>query len=211
MRALLGFAVVVAVAMLAISLVSGEAWAGNLLSPKSSSEAEATATGIGIAGAHAHQRQGQQQGQIQGQQQESVNVLDVYNENYNSDYNSNRAYGGSSHSGSGALSGTSGSGNSSVNVEGDDYDFPAMPAPASSASSAAEESPCGDTTGVAAQGVGGGGSIATITETCRAYRLKLLEEELGHDAFETKLARLTHYLGWFPRLLSHMATLGVLH
>jgi hypothetical protein len=71
-------------------------------------------------------------------------------------------------------------------------------------------SPCGDSTGLSGQvGVAGGG-LATVTETCRAFRLQVLEQG-SPDSFSTELARITYYVGWFPRLLLHVASFGVLN
>jgi len=73
-----------------------------------------------------------------------------------------------------------------------------------------EVSPCGDSTGLSGQvGVAGGG-LATVTETCRAYRLEVLSK-VSPDAMSTKLARFTHFVGWLPRTLLHVASFGVLN
>jgi hypothetical protein len=71
-------------------------------------------------------------------------------------------------------------------------------------------SPCGDSTGLSGQvGVAGGG-LATVTETCRAFRLQMLET-VSPDSYSTKLAEITHFVGWFPRMLLHVASFGVLN
>lgn len=71
-------------------------------------------------------------------------------------------------------------------------------------------SPCGDSTGLSGQvGVAGGG-LATVTEACRAYRLEVLTA-VSPDATTTKLARITHLVGWLPRTLLHVASFGVLN
>lgn len=73
-----------------------------------------------------------------------------------------------------------------------------------------EISPCGDSSGLSGQvGVAGGG-LATVTETCRAYRLEVLTK-VSPDATSTKLARFTHFVGWLPRTLLHVASFGVLN
>ena len=73
-----------------------------------------------------------------------------------------------------------------------------------------EVSPCGDSTGLSGQvGVAGGG-LATVTETCRAYRLEVLTK-VSPDTMSTKLARFTHFAGWLPRTLLHVASFGVLN
>ena len=73
-----------------------------------------------------------------------------------------------------------------------------------------EVSPCGDSTGLSGQvGVAGGG-LATVTETCRAYRLEVLTK-VSPDTMSTKLARITHFAGWLPRTLLHVASFGVLN
>ena len=83
-------------------------------------------------------------------------------------------------------------------------------APAASSFSEAAESPCGDATGMSGQtGIVGGG-IGTITETCRAYRLQRLQAG-EPEALSTKLAAITHFAGWFPRFLLHVASFGVLN
>jgi len=83
-------------------------------------------------------------------------------------------------------------------------------APPSSSASEAVASPCGDATGVSGQiGVAGAG-LATITETCRAYRLQRLQKA-APEATSTKLATITHYAGWFPRLVIHLASFGILN
>jgi len=72
------------------------------------------------------------------------------------------------------------------------------------------KTPCGDSSGLSAQtGVAGGG-LATIPETCRAYRLQRLQASAPDD-LSTKLATITHLAGWFPRLLLHVASCGVLN
>lgn len=81
--------------------------------------------------------------------------------------------------------------------------------------SASDRSPCGDSTGLSGQtGVAGGG-LATITETCRAWRLQVLAAEStredGSMPLTTHLAKVTHIVGWFPRMVLHVATLGVLN
>ena len=71
-------------------------------------------------------------------------------------------------------------------------------------------SPCGDSTGLSGQvGVAGGG-LATVTETCRAFRIQMLEA-VNPDATSTKLAKITHFVGWLPRTLLHVASFGVLN
>lgn len=73
-----------------------------------------------------------------------------------------------------------------------------------------EVSPCGDSTGLSGQvGVAGGG-LATVTETCRAYRLEVLTK-VSPETMSTKLARITHFVGWLPRTLLHVASFGVLN
>ena len=71
-------------------------------------------------------------------------------------------------------------------------------------------SPCGDSTGLSGQAGVVGGGLATVTETCRAYRLEVLTV-VSPDATSTKLARITHFLGWLPRTLLHVASFGVLN
>ena len=71
-------------------------------------------------------------------------------------------------------------------------------------------SPCGDSTGLSVQtGVAGGG-MATITEACRAFRLQTLQA-IGKGSFSTTLATITHYAGWLPRTILHVASFGVLN
>lgn len=71
-------------------------------------------------------------------------------------------------------------------------------------------SPCGDSTGLSGQvGVAGGG-LATVTETCRAFRIQMLEA-VNPDATSTKLAKITHFVGWLPRTILHVASFGVLN
>lgn len=71
-------------------------------------------------------------------------------------------------------------------------------------------SPCGDSTGLSVQtGVAGGG-MATVSETCRAYRLQQLQA-IGKGSFSTCLATITHYAGWLPRTILHIASFGVLN
>ena len=71
-------------------------------------------------------------------------------------------------------------------------------------------SPCGDSTGLSGQvGVAGGG-LATVTETCRAYRLEVLNK-VAPESTATKLARITHFVGWLPRTVLHVASFGVLN
>lgn len=77
-------------------------------------------------------------------------------------------------------------------------------------SSAAAESPCGDTTGVSAQTGVAGGALSTVSETCRAYRLQILQAQ-SPDSMSTKLAAVVHYVGFLPRLILHVGSLGVLN
>jgi hypothetical protein len=71
-------------------------------------------------------------------------------------------------------------------------------------------SPCGDSTGLSGQvGVAGGG-LATVSETCRAFRIQMLET-VNPDATSTKLAKVTHFVGWLPRTILHVASFGVLN
>ena len=74
----------------------------------------------------------------------------------------------------------------------------------------AAASPCGDSTGLSGQAGVVGGGLATVTETCRAYRLEVLTA-VSPDATTTKLARITHLVGWLPRTLLHVASFGVLN
>lgn len=71
--------------------------------------------------------------------------------------------------------------------------------------------PCGDTTGMSAQTGLAGASMATVPEVCRAYRLQLLRNSEEEVSFSTTLATITHYVGWFPRLVLHVGSLGVLN
>ena len=71
-------------------------------------------------------------------------------------------------------------------------------------------SPCGDSTGLSGQAGVVGAGLATVSETCRAYRLEVLEK-VSPDATTTKLARITHLVGWLPRTLLHVASFGVLN
>jgi hypothetical protein len=89
-------------------------------------------------------------------------------------------------------------------------DSHAESAPSSGAMSGEGKTPCGDASGLSAQTGLAGGGLATITETCRAYRLQRLQASKP-DAISTKLAAITHYAGWFPRLLLHVASCGVLN
>lgn len=106
--------------------------------------------------------------------------------------------------------------NPGLNVDFDSRDLVdaaerhAETAPRSESSSAAAASPCGDSTGLSGQtGVAGGG-LATITETCRAYRLQVLQSN-APESWSTKLAAGTHYAGWFFRTLLHIGSFGVLN
>ncbi len=81
----------------------------------------------------------------------------------------------------------------------------------SEAASMPNMTPCGDTTGMSAQTGLAGASMATIPEVCRAYRLQLLRNSEEERSFSTTLATITHYVGWFPRTLLHIGTLGVLN
>ena len=71
-------------------------------------------------------------------------------------------------------------------------------------------SPCGDSTGLSGQAGVVGAGLATVSETCRAYRLEVLEK-VSPGATTTKLARITHFAGWLPRTLLHVASFGVLN
>ena len=83
-------------------------------------------------------------------------------------------------------------------------------APRSVSDSKTGVSPCGDSTGLSVQtGVAGGG-MATVSETCRAYRLQQLQK-VGKGSFSTVLATITHYVGWLPRTILHVASFGVLN
>ena len=83
-------------------------------------------------------------------------------------------------------------------------------APRSVSDSKTGVSPCGDSTGLSVQtGVAGGG-MATVSETCRAYRLQQLQK-VGKGSFSTVLATITHYVGWLPRTILHVARFGVLN
>lgn len=67
-----------------------------------------------------------------------------------------------------------------------------------------------DVTGLSGQtGVAGGG-LATVSETCRALRLSLLRQQ-DPESMATKLAAITHYAGWLPRTILHIASFGVLN
>ncbi len=79
------------------------------------------------------------------------------------------------------------------------------------ATSMPNNTPCGDTTGLSAQTGVAGGSLATVPEVCRAYRLQLLRSSEDERSFSTTLATITHYAGWFPRLVLHVGSLGVLN
>lgn len=81
-------------------------------------------------------------------------------------------------------------------------------------------SPCGDSTGLSAQAGVLGGGFATVSETCRAFRLQVLEARTTTPATEdtdavvpvaTRLAEISYFVGWFPRLVLHVASFGVLN
>ena len=141
---------------------------------------------VSVSGSSAQQRQGQAQGQFQGQDQGQAQGISAFNGN-------------------------------TTTVEAPDVKSMAeeLTKHAESAgdvrsNSNPEVSPCGDSTGLSGQvGVAGGG-LATVTETCRAYRLEVLTK-VSPDTMSTKLARFTHFAGWLPRTLLHVASFGVLN
>lgn len=83
-------------------------------------------------------------------------------------------------------------------------------APASVAFSSPQDGPCGDSTGLGAQGGNVGVSLATVSEACRAARVSALinREDVPH-AYKVAVA-ITYWSGYLPRLLLHIATAGVL-
>lgn len=83
-------------------------------------------------------------------------------------------------------------------------------APRAVAMTVGGETPCGDITGASGQTGLAGGGFSTITESCRAFRLLILQDLAG-DHRTTKLATFTHYAGWLPRTILHILTLGVLN
>lgn len=85
--------------------------------------------------------------------------------------------------------------------------------------SAPDMSPCGDSTGLSAQAGVLGGGFATVSETCRAFRLQVLEARTitkvegkkDEVPVATRLAEVSYYVGWLPRLALHLASFGVLN
>jgi len=143
-------------------------------------------TAVSVSGASAEQRQGQFQGQDQGQDQGQAQGISAFNGNTTTV--------------------------EAPDVKGMASEFAKHAESAGDARSLSnpEVSPCGDSTGLSGQvGVAGGG-LATVTETCRAYRLEVLTK-VSPDTMSTKLARITHFMGWLPRTLLHVASFGVLN
>lgn len=160
--------------------------------------------------------QGQGQGQLQGQQQGQAQGQGQSQSGYNSqaqgqiginkNYNSN-----------GQGQGQVALGKVSITNPADDVESAAKElakqansAPRATGQSSDGSTPCGDQTGVSGQiGVAGGG-LATVSESCRAFRLQRLQEG-GQGSLSTTLATVTHYAGWLPRTVLHVASLGVLN
>ena len=83
-------------------------------------------------------------------------------------------------------------------------------APASVAFSSPQDGPCGDSTGLGAQGGNVGVSLATVSEACRAARVSaLINREDVAPGFKVAV-QITYWAGYLPRLLLHVATAGVL-
>lgn len=82
----------------------------------------------------------------------------------------------------------------------------------SESSSSAQMSPCGDATGLSAQAGLGGVGFATTSETCKAFRLQVLEAMSEKGApVSTTLAEITYFVGWPFRTVLHVASFGVLN
>jgi hypothetical protein len=73
------------------------------------------------------------------------------------------------------------------------------------------EGPCGDSTGLGAQGGNVGVSLATVGEACRAARVSaLVNREEVPRAFKIA-TQVTYWAGYLPRLVLHVASFGVLN
>ncbi len=78
-----------------------------------------------------------------------------------------------------------------------------------SASSNGGTTPCGDTTGLSVSTGIAGGALGTITEACRAFRATQAEALVStKKAFAVKFA---YWVGFLPRTVLHVCTLGVLN
>lgn len=95
-----------------------------------------------------------------------------------------------------------------LDPEGSSFEGEARPTEARSYSYA-KESPCGDSTGASASGRPFGVTFGTIPETCRAYRLEMLEQSAS--GWKVRLARWTYYGAWPFRTVIHIASGGLLH
>lgn len=82
---------------------------------------------------------------------------------------------------------------------------------AESSSRVVETNPCGDSTGLSVSTGPMAGGAGTITEACRVFRLNLLTD--GQDGFSwgVYLAQISHFAGWFPRTVLHIASFGILN
>lgn len=158
----------------------------------------------------------------------------VKNSGNSRNYNSNRSNssstgigigGGASSVSEGSSANTNSSNTVTITEEGDDVrgaaieagkalvrygETHAETAPRATGWTVGRTTPCGDVTGLSGQtGIVGGG-LSTITETCRAFRLQQLEVN-APAAWSTRLAKVTHFIGWLPRTVLHVASFGVLN
>ncbi len=86
----------------------------------------------------------------------------------------------------------------------------APPAPrAESSSRVVETNPCGDSTGLSVSTGPIAGGAGTITEACRVFRLNLLSD--AQTGWGVYLAQISHFAGWLPRTVLHIASFGILN
>ncbi len=119
----------------------------------------------------------------------------------------------SSHSG--AAAGAIGVGHvdgAEVNIVG--YEIEAASSAASVRGASSGNVPaCGDVTGVSGQGLGGGGSIGTVPEHCRAFRAAVSSTMLAQNGYtkRAKAVTVVYWIGLPFRTILHVASFGILH
>ena len=87
---------------------------------------------------------------------------------------------------------------------------PAAPR-AESSSRVVETNPCGDSTGLSVSTGPVAGGAGTITEACRVFRLNLLSDGKEGFSWGVYLAQISHFVGWLPRTVLHVASFGILN
>ncbi len=123
----------------------------------------------------------------------------------------------SSHQGQGQAQGISAFNGNTTTVEAMDIKGAAKElskraaeaARATAGSSGKGHTPCGDHTGLSVSTGAVGGGLGTITEACRAFRVTLAEEIVSSK--KAFAVRFQYWVGFLPRLILHVATLGVLN